>query len=98
MDYLSEKSGCDWDFLVDMYNHINRDHGDVDWDQFEIGVMNHDWSVRGDKRFEDVLMKLSEDSGYEYDYLFALYTDMIYDPNDDGGWEYFKAVTMERDW
>lgn len=100
---LSEKSGCDWDFLIDMYNHIGRYHGDVDWDRFENGVMKFDWSVRHTldynfSRFENVLRKLSEDSGYFYDYLFDLFTNMIYDPDDEGNWTYFVSVTMERDW
>lgn len=102
MDKLSDKSGCDWDFLVAMYNRILDVHGDVDWERFEIGVMDFDWSIRNTldynfSRFENILVKLSEDSGYSYEYLFALFTEMIYDPN-DGDWDYFVGVTMERDW
>ena len=100
---LGEKSGCDWDFLVAMYNRIFDLHGDVDWERFEKGVMKRDWSIRNTldynfSRFENVLVKLCEESGYPYAYLFALYTDMVYDPDDDGDWEYFVGVTMERDW
>lgn len=95
---LSEESGCDWDFLIEMYNYIHDSHGDVDWDRFECGVMSHDWSVRNGDRFENILITLSEDSGYSYDELLAKYANMIYDPYDDGDWEYFVGVTMEHDW
>ena len=101
MDELSEKSCCDWDFLIAMYNRILHLHGDVDWEQFENGVMKFDWSIRRTldynfSRFENVLTKLCEKSGYPYGYLFALFTDMIYDNDID--WDYFVGVTMERDW
>lgn len=95
---LSEESGCDWDFLVDMYNYILDKYGDVDWERFVSEVNKHSWDIRGTGRFEDVLKKLSEDSGYDYDFLFGLYVDMVYDPDDDGDWEYFVGVTMEYDW
>lgn len=96
---LSELSGCDWDFLVDMYNHIHdtKRYG-VDWDRFWIGVIMMDWSARGNGRFQEVLEKLSEDSGYEYDFLFKRLTDMVYDPDDDSDWDYFVGITMEHDW
>lgn len=97
-DKLSKESGCDWDFLVKMYNYILDKHGDVDWDRFENCVMKHDWGVRGDGRFENILVRLCEESGYTYGRLFMLYTDMVYDQDDDGDFEYFRSVTLEKDW
>lgn len=98
MEEIATASGCDWDFVVDMYNHIYDTHGDVDMEQFACGMTNFDWSARGDFRFERVLVDLCEKSGYEYDKLFGILADMIYDPDDDGTWDYFVGVTMEHDW
>ena len=99
MNDLATRSGCDWDFLIDMYNHIYETRPDgVDEDRFEAGVMKMDWSVRGDGRFERVLVDLCERSGYVYSDLFDILVDMIYDPDDDGDWGYFVGVTMEHDW
>lgn len=95
---LSEKSGCDWDFLIDMYNWILNKDGDVDWERFERAVMKHDWSIRNGERFENLLVDLSDKTGYTYSYLFNLYTFMVYDPYDGGDWDYFVGVTMEHDW
>lgn len=47
---------------------------------------------------EKSLCELSEDSGYDYNFLAAMYNDMMDDPDDDGDWDYFVGVTMERDW
>lgn len=98
IDDLSEKSGCDWNFLIDMYNHIEKEHGEVDWERFYLGVVNHDWKKCGREKMEDALLQLSKASGYTYEYLFDLYVDMVYDPMDDVDWEYFEAVSMEHDW
>lgn len=98
MNAIAEESGCDWDFVVDMYNYIWDRYGDVDYVRFTTCVVAQDWSARGYGRFEDVLKKLSEDSGYDYDFLFGLFTDMVYDLGDLGDWDYFVGVTMEHDW
>jgi hypothetical protein len=48
------------------------------------------------RTFEGIMTKLSEDSGYDYDFLVDMYNDMIDDGEDD--WAYFVGVTMEHDW
>lgn len=40
---LSRKSGYDYDFLVDVYNEILNDNGDVNWNYFAGVSMEHDW-------------------------------------------------------
>lgn len=43
IDRLSRESGYPYDYLVDRYNEIMDDGGDVNLDQF-IGItMEHDW-------------------------------------------------------
>lgn len=95
---IATASGCDWDFVVDMYNHIYHKHGDVDMEQFTQGVVSCDWSARGTGRFESVLVDLCEKSGYTYSYLFNLLVNMVYNPDDESDWDYFVGVTMEHDW
>ena len=98
IDNIATQSGCDYDFVVDMYSHINDKYGNVDWQQFARGVTNFDWSARGNGRFDIVLADLWMKSSYTYDYLFDRLVDMIYDPDDEGDWSYFVGVTMEHDW
>lgn len=50
------------------------------------------------KNFRGQMAKLSDDSGYSYDFLVDLYNGMMDDPDDDGDWNYFIGVTMEHDW
>ena len=40
---LSRESGYDYDFLVDVYNEILEDNGDVTWNYFADVTMEHDW-------------------------------------------------------
>lgn len=98
MDDIATASGCDWDFVVDMYNHLWEQYGDVDMERFGRAVYAFDWSARGDGRFEMVLVDLCEKTGYAYDDLFELLTDIVYDAEDEGDWNYFLGVTMEHDW
>ena len=95
---ISNASGCDWDFVVAMYNHLWEKHGDVDMELFGNAVHIFDWSARGDGRFEMVLVDLCEKTGYTYDFLFDILTDIVYDAEDEGVWNYFLGVTMEHDW
>lgn len=48
------------------------------------------------RTFEGTMTKLSNDSGYDYDFLVDMYNIMIDDGEDD--WDYFVGVTMEHDW
>ena len=48
------------------------------------------------KVFEGMMAELSEKSGYDYDFLTDMYSNMVEDGNDD--WNYFVGVTMEHDW
>lgn len=41
---------------------------------------------------------LADASGYDFDFLMDIYTDMMNDPYDDGDWDSFVATTLERDW
>ena len=43
IERLSEKSGYQYDFLVDSYNEMNDELGDVDMEEFDSINMNHDW-------------------------------------------------------
>lgn len=43
IEKLSEKSGYPYDFLVDYYNEMNDELGDVDMEEFYLITMNHDW-------------------------------------------------------
>lgn len=95
---IASASGCDYDFVVDMYNYLWETEPDVDLTQFMLNVAFFDWRARGDERFRAVLEDLCEKSGYEYEYLFERLMDVIFDPDDDGDWKYFVGVTMERDW
>ncbi len=45
--------------------------------------------------FNAIINRLSEESGYDYDFLVDRYNEII---DDDGDVEHFIAVTMERDW
>lgn len=98
MDDIAKLSGCDWDFVVAMYNRLWETHGDVDIGRFAAGTIIYDWGARGNGRFEQVLVDLCEKSGYTYTELFNILVDMIYDLDDDGDWQYFVGVTMEHDW
>ena len=98
MNDISTASGCDWDFVISMYNRLWEKHDDVDFEQFEQGVIKRDWSVRGNWRFENVLVDLSEKSGYTCDYLLGILADMIYDPDDEGTIDEFITISLERDW
>lgn len=40
---LSRKSGYEYNFLVDVYNEILEDNGDVNWNYFADVTMEHDW-------------------------------------------------------
>jgi hypothetical protein len=48
------------------------------------------------RTFEVTIDKLSEVSGYAWDFLVDLYNEMIEDGEDD--WEYFVNCSAERDW
>ena len=98
IDDTAIASGCDYDFIVDIYDYFWESEPDICDEFFASMIKNFDWSARGDKPFKEVLMKLSEKSGYEYDYLFERLADMVLDPQDDGNWTYFVGVTMEHDW
>lgn len=47
------------------------------------------------KVFDSIISRLSEDSGYGYDFLVDRYNEIM---DEDGDIEYFVGVTMERDW
>lgn len=95
---IAEESGCDYDFVVDIYDYFWESEPDICDEHFASMIKDFDWSARGNKPFKDILMDLSERSGYEYDYLFERLADMVCDPDDDGDWTYFVGVTMEHDW
>ena len=46
--------------------------------------------------FECMMTKLSEESGYDYDFLTDVYSNMVDDGIDD--WDYFVGTTMNHDW
>lgn len=99
MEDIANASGCDWDFVVDIYNHLwHKSDTEVDMLRFAAGMLKYDWSARGDQRFENVLVDLCEKSGYTYSFLFAMLANIIYDPDDLSDWDYFVGVTMEHDW
>lgn len=98
MDDIAKASECDWDFVVDMYNYIWDKHGDVELKRFANGIAQRNWSVRENGRFKNVLMNLSDRSGYTYDHLFSILADMIYDSDDGTTMDEFIAITLERDW
>lgn len=105
---IATESGCDWDFVVDVYNRIWDKYGEVDIDRLSQGMCKRNWSARGVREcvngewhgglFSDVLKDLSDRSGYAYDTLLGYLADMVYDPADDSDWDYFVGVTVERDW
>lgn len=43
IDDLSEKSNYDYDFLIDTFNEIMDEDGDIDIDYFVGVTMEHDW-------------------------------------------------------
>lgn len=43
IEKLSEKSGYSYNFLIDRYNEMNDELGDVDMEEFSSITMNHDW-------------------------------------------------------
>lgn len=43
MQWLSEQSGYGYNELVDIYNEIMEDSGEVDFDDFVVITMEHDW-------------------------------------------------------
>ena len=45
--------------------------------------------------FEGWISKLSDESGYNYDFLVDRYNEVM---DEDGDVEYFVGVTLERDW
>lgn len=47
------------------------------------------------KVFNAIIDRLSEKSGYDYDFLIDRYNEVM---DEDGDADYFVAVTMERDW
>ena len=47
------------------------------------------------RMFESIITKLSEVSGYDYDFLVDRYNEVM---DEDGDYEYFVNVTMEHDW
>lgn len=47
------------------------------------------------KVFNAIIDRLSEASGYGYDFLVDRYNEVM---DEDGDVDYFIAVTMERDW
>ena len=98
MQDIATYSGCDWDFVVNMHNHLWDKHDYFDIERFALGMTKYDWSARGNGRFENVLVELCEKSGYTYSFLFNLLAEIIYDPDDESDWDYFVGVTMERDW
>lgn len=98
IDDIVAISGCDWDFVVDMYNHLWETRSDFSMERFALCVVIFDWSARGSRRYKELLEDLCEKSGYEYSKLFDIFTNMVYDPDDDGDWDYFVGVTMEHDW
>lgn len=101
MDDIATASGCDWDFVVDMYNYLWETEPEVDNEEFAKSTIAFDWSARGDERVQKILEDLCKKTGYEYDRLFEILVDMIFDPDCDNGicdWKYFVDVTMERDW
>lgn len=48
--------------------------------------------------FNAVINKLSEKSGYDYDFLVDRYNEMADDPDWDGDIDQFIGITLERDW
>lgn len=98
MNEISKASGCDYNFVVEMFEYINNSHGYIDMERFAYGVMKMDWSARNGGKFEDVLSDLASKSGYNYDILLAIFTEMVYDPDSVNDWNYFVGVTMEKDW
>lgn len=48
------------------------------------------------RTFESSIDKLSEVSGYSWNFLVDRYNEMVEDGEYD--WEYFVGVSMERDW
>lgn len=47
------------------------------------------------RTFEGIISRLCENSGYDYDFLVDRYNEVM---DEDGDWDHFVAVTMERDW
>lgn len=43
IERLSGKTGYQYDFLVDCYDEMNDELGDVDMEEFASITMNHDW-------------------------------------------------------
>ena len=50
------------------------------------------------KVFEGWISKLSDESGYNYDFLVDRYNEMVDDPDWDEDMDQFIGITMERDW
>lgn len=95
-------SGLEWTFVMDMYHHIVEQYGrDADFNQLAHGILKRDWRVWvnwGEGRFRNALEDWCKHSGYEYDYLFDILVDLVYDPDDDITLDGFVAITMEHDW
>ena len=49
-------------------------------------------------KLEKDMYDLADASGYDFDFLMDIYTDMMNDPYDDGDWDSFVVTTLERDW
>lgn len=47
------------------------------------------------RTFRGIIDQLSEQTGYDHDFLVDRYNEVM---EDDGDFEYFINVTMERDW
>ena len=47
------------------------------------------------RTFEVIIDNLAKDTGYSWDFLVDRYNEVM---EEDGDWEYFLGVTLERDW
>ena len=99
IDRIALESGCDWDFVVDLYNQIQDRYGKVDFDRLTKGLCKRNWpGIDEHTSVTKAVEELSNKSGYDYEDLLYYLAGMVYDPDDDADWDYFVGVTMERDW
>ncbi len=53
-------------------------------------------------KYESKVAELAQATGYDCDYLWELWMDILMDPTDTDSeeekWSYFKDVTLEFDW
>lgn len=47
------------------------------------------------RTFETIIDDLAKATGYTWEFLVARYNEVM---EEDGDWEYFLGVTLERDW